>query len=675
LLRPLRVAAAAALSLWLAGCGEDGEPAHAIYVVPASIDQLAADHFLDHPFPSDLRLEDGTCGSHCSPRFTGFYNPTSILVVDTYVDATVGLLDGFSPAAPGYVRFDAPLDPASLPADPGATLSPEASVQLIDVDPASPAHGQRMRVSTSFRAAPGRYLLPNTLRFMPALGFPLRPHTRYALVVTDALRAATGGEVLPSDELLEVLGINGPTGPRAALHDAYTPIVDEIGALGVARESIVHFSVFTTGDPSAEAELVARSVHDAVQAPDFIEPWIKYGFMSEGFVEYQADYGPSPNFQRGTLPFKKYGDGGEFNVVDGVPTVVDTFDLRFSLSVPSSPECPMPAEGYPVVLYAHGTGGNFRSYLNEDYAATMAQQCIAMMGVDQIFHGTRPGAPVNPEDVLLLFFNFENPIAARTNGRQSAIDEIQRARLFTETHAVIPASISHTGEDIRFDPTKVMFFGHSQGGLNGPLYLALDDSARGGVLSGSGAIIGLALLEKTAPQPSIAQLVPTVFLGLLPEELEELDLFHPAIMLAQSIVDSIDPINYARLTVREPLPGFVPKSVLITEGLGADGVGDHYTPPHGIEAQAVAMGVPLLLPAQIPIAQLGWGADPAVTVPPDGLRGNLAGGEASGALVQWAPPPDSDGHFVVFDVPQARAQVAAFLRALADDPVGRVPAP
>ncbi len=42
-------------------------------------------------------------------------------------------------------------------------------------------------------------------------------------------------------------------------------------------------------------------------------------------------------------------------------------------------------------------------------------------------------------------------------------------------------------------------------------------------------------------------------------------------------------------------------------------------------------------------------------------------------LGQWAVPADTDGHFVVFHVPQAQQQAAQFLRNLADDPRGRVP--
>ena len=64
-----------------------------------------------------------------------------------------------------------------------------------------------------------------------------------------------------------------------------------------------------------------------------------------------------------------------------------------------------------------------------------------------------------------------------------------------------------------------------------------------------------------------------------------------------------------------------------------------------------------------------------VEIPPDGLSGNLANGAASGVLAQWAVPEGDDGHFVVFDVPEATAQASLFLLNLTAEPAGRVPAP
>ena len=143
----------------------------------------------------------------------------------------------------------------------------------------------------------------------------------------------------------------------------------------------------------------------------------------------------------------------------------------------------------------------------------------------------------------------------------------------------------------------------------------------------------------------------------------------------QSIVDVTDPLHYARLQATEPRPGFLPKSIYMTEGINPDGTGDTYAPPHGIEAHAIAIGLPVELPEQRPIVETKWGGPQPVTVPGGGLRRSRADGEASGVLGQWAVPAGDDGHFVVFDVLAAKEQAAQFLQNLAANPEGLVPAP
>ncbi|MFO0571139.1 MAG: hypothetical protein U0263_36240 [Polyangiaceae bacterium] len=389
---------------------------------------------------------------------------------------------------------------------------------------------------------------------------------------------------------------------------------------------------------------------------------------------YEGNYGPSPNFQKGKIPFISYGDGGELGFDDqGNPQVQNDFDLRFALTVPDATACPMPAAGYPIVVYAHGTGGNYRSFIGTKREGNaLAARCIATMGIDQIFHGTRPGA--NQGTPELLFFNVENPVAARANGPQSAIDVVQQARLFTDTKITIPATVSHSGAEIRFDPNQLAFFGHSQGGLNGPLFLAVDDQAKGGMLSGSGSMIVIALLEKTEPV-DVAGLVRTVFLGLTPDEYAELGPLHPAMSLAQTIVDPTDPIHYVPMIATRPRPGFAPKSAMMTEGVSADGTGDSYAPPHGIEVQSVALGLPTQNPVIHPVEELAWSDLSPVTIPSGGLSGNLAGGKASGVLAQWEAKDASDGHFVIYDIKPAMLQATGFVRNIFDTPNGNVPPP
>jgi hypothetical protein len=243
----------------------------------------------------------------------------------------------------------------------------------------------------------------------------------------------------------------------------------------------------------------------------------------------------------------------------------------------------------------------------------------------------------------------------------------------------VPASISYTGKTIAFDGSSLPFFGHSEGSLSGSMYLAADDESRGGVLSGSGSMITIALLEKTSPMPSVAQAVETLLelTHSLPDggtEASELNLFHPVLNFAQAMIDTTDPVHYVGDIFQHPRMVFAPKSVYQTEGVNPDGTGDTYAPPQGIEVGSVATGLPRQAPGVHTIVEAAWGGLGDVTVPSGGLSGNLAGGMASGVLAQFVPPPGVDGHFVVFDVPQAAAQAAGFCQALTTNPHGKVPA-
>jgi hypothetical protein len=674
----MRRPAAAWLTALLLACSSQATSGAAgvqsLWVAPASLDALSDVHVYDHPWPSDLRRDaDGTI------HVDGFYNPMDSVLIAQDVASLKGLLDGFSPVAAAYLRFTGDIDPASLPADPPHTLDPSASVQLIDVDPASPEHGKRRMVETFWQQADGVYWLKDTLAVLPALGYPLLPGTKYALVVTSALRAPDGTPVTPGADLAEVLDLAPVEARVRAAHDLYSPAVADLASLGIPPKSIVHLAVFTTNDPTADLFSIVDTVRASVPAPAADPTMWTAAEQTTDYDVYEGEYGPSPVYQQGTPPYAQAG--GNFVFSGGKPVEQGSFNLRFCLVVPNAKACPMPAAGYPIVLYAHGTGGNYRSIVDENnsFGDLVAQHCLASMGIDQIFHGTRPGAPPANDpnyetDVSLLFFNLNNPAAARTNGPESAVDVVQQARLFTEAHLTVPASVSRTSAQIAFDGTDILFIGHSQGGINGPMFLAADGQARGGVLSGSAAMITVSLLEKTQPQPSVASAVK-LLLGLTnPGDAAELNLFHPVLNLAQTIVDPSDPIHYERYIVQSPRSGQSPKSILQTEGVNPDGTGDSYAPPHGIEIASVALGLPREMPGVHPILEASWsGALGDVSVPPAGLAGNLAGGLASGVLGQFTPAPNYDGHFVAFDVPAAHAQVGGFCANLASDPHGRVP--
>ncbi len=647
-------------------------PTRSLFVVPASLDALADKTFFDHPFPSDLRRD-----AKGAIVFKGFPNPQMLPLVAQYVSETDGLIDGFSPAAATALRFDNAIDPGSLPADPPSTLANDASVQIVDVDPSSPERGKRHLAQVRWQHDEGVYWPSNTLSVLPMVGRPLRTKTRYAVVVTNKVRALDGGAVGTSSDLEEVLERKPTTDRTRAVHDLFAPAVHELATAGIATSDIVHLTVFTTDDPTADTFAAMDDVIANVPAPT-ASAWQKKETTVD-MVVYEGSYGPSPNYQAGTVPFRKPADGGGFVIENGKPKLQNTFDLRFALAVPDATKCPVPAAGYPIVLYAHGTGGDYRSFIGDGTAQALTSRCLAAMGVDQIFHGTRPGAP-DPNDpqaettIELLFFNLDNILAARTSNRQSSIDVVQQARLFTTSHVKVPAATSATGQDIAFDSSKLMFFGHSQGGLNGPLFLAGSSLARGAVLSGAGSDLALSLLEKTKPVNVAAAFRILVGLGDA-EAATELDIFHPVMTLVQTIIDPADPLEYGGFIARTPRAGTAPKSIFQTEGVASDGTGDSYAPPHTIEALSVAIGLPRQLPGTHPVVEAGWAGIADVTIAAGGTSANIGDGQASGVLAQFVPTGGQDGHFVVFDDPKARAQAANFLVDLAADPKGRVPSP
>ena len=635
---------------------------HARFVVPSTLSALDGDRFFDHPWPSDVRREaDG------SVRLDGFVDPRKSPLVKNYQAAMRGKVDGFSPSAAGYLAFLASIDPQTLPASASATLDPASSVQLVDVDDASPERGSRHPLTLYYRDGIGDYYtVPHVLAWMPLIGNPLRPHTRYAIVATRAVRTPRHAAFSPNDVLGSVID-GTATGDAAKVAAQWRPALDALAAAGVPRAQIAHLSVFTTGDPVGELLKVAADAR--AQPPPRVTD-LKSTAPGDGYDRYFGHYDGSPDYQAGVVPFNTEGGGFELDPA-GKPIKQRDFSLRFLLIVPSAARCPMPIGGYPIVLYAHGTGGDYASFDGDGTAKALSDRCLASMGIDQIFHGERPGAPKASDPsreskIAFLFFNVTNILAARTNGRQAAIDEVARAHLIASGGLVVGADVSKTGAEIRFDPRRIGFFGHSQGGLNGPLFLAVDDQAKGGVLSGAGSQIAFSLLAKTKPEPSIAGLVRAI-LNVQPDHEDEINELHPLLALVQTLIDPEDPVHYYPALAHAPFPGLTAKSILMTEGVNADGTGDSFAPPRTIEAGAIAGRFPLLQPVVRDVPELT--VVDAIAPVHGPVSGNAAGGKATVALAQFVPPASSDGHFVVFDVPAARALAAQFCASLLTDAV------
>jgi hypothetical protein len=430
-------------------------------------------------------------------------------------------------------------------------------------------------------------------------------------------------------------------------------------------------SVFTVGHPSAIGPKLAGAVASAPSPT--ATGWIRCGDAPSPCPQATADRAcgaPAatfdelhalvtlPIFQQGTEPYLAPSDGGGF-VLDssGAPQVQRTEQVCMALTVPKG--VPMPAGGWPLVIYAHGTGASFRSHVPEGVAARLAdvddgaggQVHVAVLGIDQVEHGTRRGASQDSPDNL--FYNFANPLAARGNTLQGAADQLSLVRFVSGFD--LPAAQSPTHAEIKFGP--IAFWGHSQGASEGGVAMPYATGLLGVVLSGEGASLEDALVTKKSPV-DIADALPAVL------EDTKVDVNHPVLALLQADLGVVDPLNYGAAFFASPVSPADAKHVFQPYGQN-----DTYAPPVTELTFAIAAQLAeVASPAGVPGPSL-FGTTP-LKAP---IGGNaMIGGKPYTAIVrQYAPDSTYDGHFVAYKNAAGEADVDHFL---ADALSGKVPA-
>ena len=625
------------IALYGVACGDDdGAPSGPT----ARFTLSPGDDFFAQPFPCDLRLEPGG-----GLDLTGF--PDAEALVDKMVAAAAEHSTGFAVGGAVFFSFTEAVDPATLPDDGVPSFAADATVYLVDVDPDSPGYAERIPLWIRFEAEPSRFLPPNWLALLPYPGVPLRTDTTYAAVVTDGVKTVAGETFRRDRDFARLMQAGGGAEIEAA-RTLFQPLLSYLDGEGIPRETVVAATVFTT---QRAVDIIPRArevIYRDVPAPTLAD--LSY-VKDNGDVDVFEGTYEAPIFQQGDPPYSK--EGGQIEVDEsGDPVLVRMETLRVALAVPKGA---MPADGWPVAIYRHGTGGDYLTFVENNTANRLANSHdnddvligrVASLSIDGVMHGPRAGDDSgSPEE---RFYNFQNPLAGRDNSRQEAIDNFQLVRL---AQAVDVAAAPSVGVPIRFDPDHIYYFGHSQGGITGALFVPFEPEVKAAVLSGAGAGLLLTLLRKDT-EFNIPELLALV---LNDDDYGPLDEFHPVLTLLQTYIEPADPLAYARFYLDTPWPEVGPRNVLLTYGIG-----DSYTPNLTTRAFAAAAGFAPAHDVTDPYEAMELYGD---VVPLDGaVSGNVQGpaGTSTAVVVQYEPR-GYDGHFVVFDNLIARRQAAAFL--------------
>lgn len=570
------------------GCSSDvpsDEPAGATARFEADADFTSEGQFFAFPQPSDLRVD-----ASGAPDWKGFPNPKGLPTIDL-LKAAVAERHGASVLPVAYFQFDAPL----ADRDPAEVLLPtkDAPILLVDVDPSSSERGKLFPVVAKV-LAPDVYVPDHVLAVAARPGFVLRGDHRYAIVVRRGLGDAAGRKLgVPSGLGTLAAGgtLDGARGAKAK--DAYAPLWETLTTLGIAADDVAAATVFTTGDVVRENYEVSKKVRSSYSVTlEELKPSPEDETADLCVLRGHVDY---PQFQRGMPPFNSEG---LFEVgADGLPVKQRMERAPVVLAIPKRA---MPAKGFPLEVFIHGSGGYSQALLSplgdDDKprkgagpAHVLARHGIAVAG---------SAMPVNPERLPgaspTAYVNPNNIPATRDIFRQGVLEqllfidallklEISPSVLDGCTGPTLPSGASA----FRFDADKLVGAGQSMGAWYTNLIAPLEPRMRAVVPTGAGGYLTL-FLTTTGPDQStiasVAKAVGPILFGVF----DKLDFFHPAAALAEATLEPSDPITGQPRIARRPLPGVPPHAIYTPVGQG-----DSYFSNATFEAVELAYGVNL----------------------------------------------------------------------------------
>ncbi len=600
----------------------------ALFALPREADAAALrEDFYRLPWPNDARRgADGRVDFSRHPR-----DPAPLVGFDLlarYLEVLAP--EPFSNTPTVLLRFDGAVDFTSID-----VRSATPNVRLVKLEV---GQGYARGLNIHLNGSRNRYICENWLAVRPYDGDSLSPGT-WAVVVLRGIKGASGGEVQPSDDFIAMMReTTSPDATQAAAWPKFAKLRAWATSEGIAASDVLSAAVFTVEDPQRLMKQLAATI--AASPTPTASTWVKCGSgtaspcsdvtgvracgaSNANFEEWHALV-EMPVYQRGTAPYLTPAQGGDVDV--SAPTRRE--QVCASLTVPTGAA---PAAGWPVVLYAHGTGGNFRGHAVDGASAMLS---AAVLGFDQVGHGPRRGPAgqnVSPDDIV---FNFGNPASARGTMAQGAADLHSMTKYLESLATNAPAELP------ALDVSRLVFWGHSQGATEGALFLAQDSAIDGTVLSGASATLVHALTSKKAP----VDIAGTLWAGLGESTPLAVTVNHPVLGLLQSWSDVVDPLHFAAQSTT---------SRHVFQVWGKD---DTFTARPVQSAFALAARLRFVGPA----------VDDFIQTPT---------ASASGNVVRQYAPAGYDGHFVAFQNATARRDVSNFIARVLRGEVPTVPEP
>lgn len=555
------------------------------------------EQFYNLPYPSDFRLD-----KNGRPDLSGFPVFSSNVGLFKRLKTIASDRPGFPTTAAGYFRFNQPLAPLDI--DQLIPAETDSPILLIDIDRNSPEQGRLFPVVASTLASDPFYVPDHLLAVSPYPGIVLQPNRRYAYVVRDSLKDANGQALQTTEVFAQLIQGGIPQGQlrrKFLAYVLYQPLWETLEQLGINRESVVVATVFTTGD------VVADMAQLSDQVMENYEPDIRSLQYDPSHVISDLDYCKFrariklPQFQKGHAPYFRYEEKEGLFVFDANNNLkrqrYETVPLVITL-----PKTLMPAEGYPLVAYYHGSGGLSTQVVDRGPAPRSDRERLPDRGPADVvgrhgFASVGSALPLSPErltnvaSVLFadlfdnrIYLNPANLAAYRDTFRQGVIEQrlllsaLEHLRIAPDMLADCEGPTLPPGEThFRLQTDGVTALGQSQGAQYAVMMGAVEPKVRAVVPTGSGGFWALLFsslanaderrdalfgkckaddLDQIEDLGEIDRLLRQVL-----KRSEPLNHLYPALRLLQISWEAAEPMVYMPRIAKRPLPGHPVRSI------------------------------------------------------------------------------------------------------------------
>lgn len=632
-------AVALALASTLLACGSDDDPTFPIesHCNPLGIDSCMA------PWPSSVFEVADT--STATGRKLAIPDGTLLTNANAApVDpAQWNRADGYSAAAPMVTIFPGGIDGSTLVNQTRFADSLGASATTVIVDMTTGERVAHFAELDMTAAEPDR----QAIIIRPAAR--LTGGHRYAVAITRAVKAKGGGDLPVSPGFQAIL--DGTTTSHPLLEAARPRLVEALDALetaGFPRAQLALAWDFTVASDEF-VRRAPRSARDQALAALDATP-------STFRIDSDAPVGDGTQIRRRVDGFFKaplfltqdgaYAPGTVLDLdAAGLPVLHGMYDAPFTAIIPDCAYRSQTPVG--MMIYGHGLNGSGEQAASGAVRETAAAACVITVGTDMRGMSERDIGNIarsltDMNNAAEIFDVLVQGVANHVSLAR-AMETVMATSLFVCRAEDVAATGCTQGAQLA-DPTKLYYYGLSQGHIFGTTFVAYTPNIRRGVVGVGGGNYSI-MLERSTNWPTYRQILH----GAYPDDFDVV----LAINLFQQRWDQTETSGVSDIVLDGAPLGVAPRQLLLHMAIGDDQV-----PNLATEWQARTMGIPVLEPS------------PYVPFGMTGMAGPIANGSALVIMDGGAPPvpltnepsPDTGMHGLTRSQPASRRQIDHFFR-------------